>query len=50
MILYEYQGNNPIDPNNLDEGTYPVYRIVLPNTARFLAGTYQYTLFGINRD
>lgn len=50
MILYEYQGNNPIDPDNLDEGTYPVYRIVLPNTARFLAGTYQYTLFGINRD
>lgn len=50
MILYEYQGQNFLDPENPEEGTYPVYRIVLPNTAKFRAGTYQYSLYGINRD
>ena len=49
-ILYEYQGQGFLDPENPEQGTYPVYRIVLPNTAKFRAGTYQYSLYGINRD
>ena len=48
MILYEYQGQNELDPENPQNGTYPVYRIVLPKVAKFRAGTYQYSLYGIN--
>lgn len=48
MILYEYQGQNELDPENPQNGTYPVYRIVLPKVAKFRAGTYQYNLYGIN--
>lgn len=43
-IVYKFLGTAPVNPEREREGVYPVYKLVLPMTSNFRAGSYDYQI------